>query len=62
MTSYSSEALLSTLCRQYFRRGGVRELGVGVLTSRTFCADFGKGIKEKLESTANDNVGLEQTG
>ena len=37
---YNSEIVSSALSRQLFRRGAIRDLGVGVLASRTFGADL----------------------
>ena len=37
---YNSETVSSALSRQLFRRGAIRDLGVGVLASRTFGADL----------------------
>lgn len=39
----NSEALPSTLSGQPFRRSVIRDLGLGVLESRTFAADLRKG-------------------
>ena len=36
---YNSEVISSAMSRQLFRRGAIRDLGVGVLASRTFGAD-----------------------